>query len=37
MQQIQVKPVESRQLEVNLPAEVPEKKVDRKKMRNIFD
>jgi hypothetical protein len=34
---VQVKPVESKQVEVKPPAAKPEKKVDRKKLRDIFD
>lgn len=36
-QVVQVKPVESRPVEVKPPAKAPEEKVDRKKMRNMFD
>lgn len=36
-QVVQVKPVESRQVEVKPPTKAPEEKVDRKKMRNMFD
>ena len=36
-QPVQVKQVESRQIDVKPPAKAPEEKVDRKKMRNMFD
>ncbi|HEG43338.1 MAG TPA: hypothetical protein ENH94_04730 [Phycisphaerales bacterium] len=36
-QQVQVRHVESRQVDVESPAKVPEKKFDLKKLKNIFD